>query len=524
VTAGTRTPDPERWFQIDAVRAGLRARSVRSGVIAMSARGTLIVLNIGAVMVLARILRPQDFGVLAMILPLTILFNGIANHALQTSIIHHEHLDHARASAIFRSAALRNLVLAALMAGAGPLLGLLYHDARATSVAIAWAAVLYLATLGAMHEALLKRQMRFGTVLSANLAGMLLGIAVAIAAAMLGAQHWALFLQFAAMDLFRSAAVWKLCNWRPSLRWLDAAGRAQKRTVLDYWRQLAAYRAVSWLGDHPDRILVGHLGGATALGLYDSARRWAFYPVTELFMSLSDVAVATFSRVAHDAARYRAFVSRALLPVLSLPLPVIAFVFVEAGNAVLIMLGDQWLAAVPFVQLMCIAAFVGSLGRITPWLFLSRGEAARQLRWSLGFQVPVLLGCVLIGARFGALGVARGFTIGTCLVALPSLAWALRGSPLRLTDVLRIAARPMVASLGAAGVMATINGWLPDAGRALPNLLVRLAVFGPVYVSLWLAWPGGRSAAREVLEALRELRARSARRAPAAPEAVVSAP
>ncbi len=517
-------PDKERWFHIDGVRSDLRARSVRSGAIALSARGTLILLNIGSVMVLARILRPEDFGVLAMILPVTILFNSIANFALQTSVIHDEHLDHAKASAIFRGAALRNLALAAIMAALGPVLGRVYHDARAITVAIAWAAVLYLATLSAVHEALLKRQMRFGTVMSANLVGMLLGIVVAIVSARLGARHWALFLQFATMDLFRAAAVWRLCDWRPSLLAADAAARVERKSALEYWRNLAAFRAVGWLGDHPDRILVGHLGGAATLGLYDSARRWAFYPVTELFMSLSDVAVATFSRVAHDAERYRAFVSRALIPVLALPLPAIAFVGIEARNAVLIMLGDQWLAAVPFVRLMCAAAFIGSLNRITPWLFLSRGETARQLRWSVGFQVPVMLASVLIGSRFGTVGVARGFTIGTCVVALPSLAFALRGSPLSLLDILRIAARPVVASLVGGALLVGLEGWLPDFGAALPNLALRLAVFGVFYIALWLGLPGGRTAAADVSEALRELRRRGpARSAQPARDTVVSA-
>ena len=524
MTGRTVPRDSERWFRIDSVRTDLRARSVRSGAIALSARGTLILLNIGSVMILARILRPEDFGVLAMILPVTILFNSIANFALQTSVIHDEHLDHARASAIFRGAALRNLLLGGIMAAAGPVLGRVYNDPRAISVAVAWAAVLYIATLSAVHEALLKRQMRFGMVVTANLAGMVLGIIVALVSARLGARHWALFLQFAMMDLFRAAAVWRLCDWRPSLLPGAAAVRAERKSALDYWRNLAAFRAVGWLGDHPDRILVGHLGGAATLGLYDSARRWAFYPVTELFMSLSDVAVATFSRVAHDAERYRAFVSRALIPVLALPLPVIAFVGLEARNAVLIMLGDQWLAAVPFVRLMCVAAFVGSLSRITPWLFLSRGETARQLRWSVGVQVPVMLASVLIGSRFGALGVARGFTIGTCVVAIPTLAWALRGSPVRLLDVLRIAARPVVASLVGVALLVALEGSLPDFGTALPNLASRLTVFGVFYAALWLGLPGGRSAAADVLEALRELRRRGpAPSAQPARDTVVSA-
>jgi PST family polysaccharide transporter len=377
---------------------------------------------------------------------------------------------------------------------------------------MAWAAVLYLVTLSAVHEALLKRQLRFGGLMSVHVGGLVLGIAAAIMAALLGARHWALLLQYVTMDLFRALAVWRICDWRPTLL-VAAEDNARTRGLRAYWRDLAIFRAVTWLADHPDRILVGHLGGAATLGLYDSARRWAFYPFVELFRSVSDVAVATFSRVAHDPERYRAFVSRGLLPVLALPLPAIAFVGVEARDAVLILLGEQWLDAVPFVRLMCVAAFAGSLGRITPWLFLSRGETARQLRWAIAVQTPVMLACVLIGTRFGAFGVAVGFTVGTCAVALPGLAWALHGSPLRITGVLRIAARPAFASLAGVATLLSVDGRLPDLGGAVPDLALRAAVFGSVYVLLWLALPGGRRAAAEVLDAVRELRAR--RRGPA---------
>jgi PST family polysaccharide transporter len=509
VSVETPAKDHDRWFGTDAVRANLRAHSVRSGAIALGGRGTLILMNLGGVMVLARVLRPEDFGVLAMILPLTILFNGIANMALQTALMHEEHLDHASVSAVFRRAALLNLLLAAIMAAGSPLLSRLYEDPRAASVGAVWAACLYLATLSAVHESLLKRQMRFGTIMSANIVGIVLGILAAIAAALAGARHWALLLQFVVMDLCRVVVVWRVCGWRPSLR-PGANETAQAQTtakrIFDYWRNLSGFRAVNWLADHPDRILVGHLGGAATLGLYDSARRWAFYPFTELFLSLSDVAVATFSRVAHDAAQYRAFVRRGVLPVLALPLPVIAFVAVEARSAVNILLGDQWLGAVPFVRLMCLAAFVGCLSRITQWLYLSRGETARQLRWAMYVQTPVMLTAVLIGTRFGAIGVAVGFTVGTCVLALPGLAWCLAGSPLTMGELLGIAARPALSSIVSGLFLFAVGPLLPDVGGAVLNLALRVVLFGGVYVSLWMVLPGGKRATAEVLEALRDLR------------------
>jgi PST family polysaccharide transporter len=499
--------DPDPWFHIETTRADLRARSARSGALAMGARGTQILLNFGAVVVLARILRPEDFGVLALVLPITILFNTIANGGLQNAVMHEESLDHAKASALFWFAAAVNLGLTLLFVLAGPLLSKLYADPRATGVALVWGPALFVATLSAIHEALLKRQLRFRGILLINVAGIVVGIAVAIVAALLGAGYWALLLQFVVADVFRAVAVWGLCGWRPSFRFardaLNGAGPVRR-----YWRDLAGFRFLNWLAQHPDRILVGRVGGAAMLGFYDSGRRWAFYPFVELFMSLSDVAIASFSRVAGDPARYRAAVRRGLLPVLALPLPAIAFIFLEARDAVLLLLGDQWLAAVPFVRLMCVASFFGGIGRVTQWFYLSRGETDRQLRWAAFVQTPIMLAAVLIGTRWGAIGVAAGFAAGTSVLAVPSIAWCLRGSPFGMRDFILAAGRPTFAALSAAAVLAMLAPVLPDPGAVLPRFVLHFLVYATIYLVAWRGLPGGREASGEIFDAFRDLRSR----------------
>lgn len=501
------TDTADHWFRIDGVHRELRGRSVRSGMLSVAARVAQGLLGIGAVMVLARVLRPADFGVLAMVLPVTLLFNGVANGALQAAIMHEETLDHARASALFRGSALVNLGFAALFAASGPLLARVYDDARASGVAMIWAGVLWFATLGAMHEALLKRQLRFAAVLSARIIGLALGIAAAIVAALLGAGYWALLIQWVVLDVFRTCANWWLCGWRPSLR-SEPGARAGTRDLRLYWRNLAGYRLLNWFAMHPDRILVGRLGGATLLGLYDGARRWAFYPAVELFQSLSDVAVATFSRVADDAARYRAIMLRGILPVLALPLPMIAFIFADTRDVILVLLGSQWLDAIPFVRLMCIAAFFGSIARVTQWFYLSRGDTDRQLRWALVAQTPGMLAAVLIGTRWGAIGVATGFTIGTATLTIPGLLYCLSGTPVSARDFAATAARPVFGAAGAGALLLMIAGGLPRFGAALPDMGLRLLVFVAAYGSAWLALPGGRRDTAELLGVLRELRRR----------------
>ena len=498
------------WFGVDAVRKDLRARSVRAGVIAAGARGVQILLSFGSVAVLARTLTPEDFGVFAMVLPITILVNTCINHALQTSVIHRSDLDHEQASGMFWLTARVNAVIAAAMALAGPLLARFYGDSRVAGLAAAWAAVLWLASLSAIHEALLKRQMRFGMVMGIGVASALAGVVGAIAAALAGAGYWALFVQVGVMDLFRLAALWIACRWRPASPTHAAKTDCSEglREMRQYWLHLTGFRALSWLGDYPDRMLAGWAGGAGTLGLYDGGRRWAWYPFTELYLSLSDVAVASFSRVGRDADQYRRFVSRGLLPVLAVSLPAIAFIFVEARSAVLVLLGGQWLGAVPFVRLMTVAAFVGSLSRLMQWIYLSLGETRRQLRWAMRVQTPVMLAAVVIGARWGALGVAGGFTAGTCVLTLPAIAWCLHVAPLRFRDYMAVVWRPVSAAVAAAALLFALGDRLPSLTPLAFDLLLRLALFLAAYALVFLATPGGRASAGAAFAALRDVRAR----------------
>lgn len=500
-------PARDSHFRTDRLTADLRYHSVRSGFVATLGRAFQILLQIAAVMVLARILTPEDFGVQAMVLPITILVNMVAIHGLQTAIIHRDELDQTGTSALFWLALRVNLGISILMAACGPLLAMLYDDDRVTGYAAAWALIILGASTAAVHEALLKRQMRFATVTIAHVTALTVGVIAAIVAAFLGARHWALLIQIGVMELGRTAIMWFVSGWRPDSPNAAAPAPADAIPLRAYWAGLAGFRVVSWLGDHLDRIVVGAIAGASVLGLYDAARRWAWFAFIELFTTLSDVAVATLSRVQKDAALYRTYVRATLLPMLALPLPASAFIYVAATDVVRVLLGDQWLGMQPYLRLMCIAAFMGSVGRLSQWIYLSRGETGRQLRWAL-ISSPVLILCVVIGTRWGALGVATGFAGATALLSIPNVAWAVRGSALSLRDVLAVAVRPASASIFAALVLGGFRSVLPPDVPLLLRFVAQAAVFGGAYALAWIVTPEGRSALRQSLAVTRDLRAR----------------
>jgi PST family polysaccharide transporter len=498
--------DSERYFRTDEVRSDLRHRSVRSGLIAATGNATQIGLQVGSIMVLARVLTPEDFGVIAMVVPIALLSMSIASLGLQAALIHREDLSHTDASLMFWFAAKVNLFGAGAMVALGPLLGLVYRDARVVPVAAIWALSIYVGSLSAIHEALLKRQLHFGAVMWARVCSFVLGTAVAIAAALGGMGYRALLLQIVITDLSRSAMLWSFCRWRPTR---PSGQGSQSRTALrltrSYWAEFSGFRFLTWIGGQLDRVLVGVAGGAAVLGLYDRARKWAWFPFMQPFYALFDVGVATLSRVQQDHERYRSVARQAFLPMLAVPMPVMAFVFVEAQQVVLILFGDQWLDAVPFIRLMSAAAFVGGVGQLTQWLYLSRGNTGRQFRWAL-VNTPAMVVALTCGSLWGAMGVAWGFTVGTVLLTGPTIAYALRGSAVTWGDLLGVVWRPALAAIGAGTFLAAARAAVPSFGPLLIDIGLSFTLFTALYVTLWLSTPGGRKAATSVIAVVRRPR------------------
>jgi O-antigen/teichoic acid export membrane protein len=507
--AGSSQPEDARIFGTEAVRADLRGSSVRSSALVLGTRAAQSVLSLLATMVLARLLTPADFGLIAMVMPVALLLSSISVNGLQTTIIQEDALDQDSASALFRHAAIVNFAAAATVAAVAPALAWFFGEPRVTTLGLAWAAILFGSAVFSFPEALLKRQMRFGVLAALHIGALALGIVVAITAAWTGAGYWALLLQMGVLEIGRGISAWLICDWKPSLHSTGTSPVAAR--MRSFWFSLAGFRIASWLGEQPDRLLVGRLGGPAALGLYEGARRWSSYALMETFNALSDVAVASFSRLSGDPLRYRTFVRRGLLPVFTVSLPAISFLFVEAELAVRVLLGHQWLDAVPLVRLMCIAFFFASAARVTQWFYFSLGDRHRQFRWALAVNTPLTLLGIAIGYRWGVTGVATGYMIATSVLALPSVAWCLRGAPFSFSDFLRVASVPAIASVFTAAALALIRPLLPEAGNALLDLMMAFAAFAVLLPLMWLLIPGGRAAGASLWLAFADLRRPQAR-------------
>lgn len=492
---------PDRYFETTTLQSNLNQRSLRSGLITVASQPIKLIIGVGGTMVLARLLVPADFGLLAMVQPLLSMVDSLSNLGLETATVQRQELDQAEASAIFWLSLKINALLLGGMMLFAPLLAWFYGQPELVNIVLCLAIGVASLCLSFQHMSLLKRHMQFELLTTIEVVAMLVSTIVAIGGAWLGWGYWALVLQLTVQQVIRGIAYWIFCNWRPYNPIQSAQFKTNLRSTLSYGAHLTGFRFVSRIGMKMDRILLGYFGGASILGFYAVAYQWAYFPFWQIYYPLFDVAVSSFSRSLSEPERYRNYCRRGLLLLFAVYMPALACLFVTAQEVTLLVLGKQWLEIVPTFRVLIIAVFVGGAYRVTKWIYVSTGETQRQFRWSL-IHTPVMVTATVIGVRWGAFGVAVGYATGMGLLSFPAVIYCVRKSPLTLSDFLSSIWRPAIASILSAILLYLTQSLLPPIELLIINLSLKGLIYLLFYGGIWLILPGGFAEAQELVKIL----------------------
>jgi O-antigen/teichoic acid export membrane protein len=466
-------------------------------------QGACSLVRLAATMVLARWLTPEAFGLVATVAAFAGLLGLLRSMGLPLATLQRAELDAQQVSSLFWINAGLGALTGAIVAGCAPLLAAFYGDPRLTPIAAAFGAAALLEGVTLQHQALLRRQMRFAPLAGIEVAAVVAGAAGALAAAALGAGHWALVVQMLGSAAARAAGAWAVSGWRPGFV-LRPAGVAP---MLSFGARLTAAGVVNNGFRQLTDLLVGRFAGPAGLGLYSRATALQAFSKGAFSNPLDLVAIAGLSRLQDQPERYRRYYGRALLPPVMLGMPCVAFLFVVTEDLVATLLGDQWTEVVSLFRALAPVAFLGTFTPATSWVVVSAGLAERQLRWAL-FSTSLRLAALLAAAGSGVLAMALAISLSTLALRPLAIAYCLRGSPLRAADVYRVLWRPAVASLASAAALAAALHALPPPGPPPVALVLAALLYAPLYLAIWCALPGGPRLLRDQAGLLRHLRVR----------------
>jgi len=254
-----------------------------------------------------------------------------------------------------------------------------------------------------------------------------------------------------------------------------------------------------------DKLLIGWMWGSSSVGLYSKASRLAYMPESMFIHPVSNVVVSAMSRLQNDWPQYRKYYRMALTVITTFGMPIFAFLFIAADDLVYILLGEQWIEAIPIVRALSVAAFSKTVVVATAWVYISLGLTKRQLHWHI-IQAPVTIVAIILGLQWGPIGVATSYSISQLLLRFPATLFALRGTPVKFYDVWISIWRPALASISAAVLVAVLMIFVLRHFGPFSDFLITAVLYGVTYFSIWLILPNGRKTLIELFNLARHIR------------------
>lgn len=469
----------------------LTRRSLRGGLIAFGSQAVRFIAQFGGTILLARLLTPHAFGLVAMIAALSVLLDLVKELGLSAATIQRPVITQQQVSTLFWINAGFGCLLALFLLLAAPIIAGFYGEPELTSVT-RWLALGFIVSgLTIQHWALLRRQMRFTAIAVIETGAELLALTLAVICAVKGAGYWALVVQRVAGPTITLIASWALCPWRPGLpaRDADIAG------MLRFGGSVTGFNLLSAAARSFDQVLIGWLWGPVVLGFYERAAKLVLVPLNNLNAPLYAVAMPALSRLEGQPDRYRHAFLMVFEKFAMVTMPPAALAAVTADWVVGLLFGSQWHEAAPFVASFSVAAVTLPATLAVALLYLSQNRSADMLRAGLADTGAVAV-AVLAGLPFGAVGIAVAYAVANLVLRLPLAIW-IGGSrgPVNRRDLTCALIPSLAAATAVAGIVAALrhNGWL-TANEPLWGLLLGLGISVPVAFAVFLAIPRSRRA------------------------------
>lgn len=443
-------------------------------------------LRIGSMAVLARLLLPEDFGLLAMVTALTVFVERFKDLGLGDATVQTREITHAQVSSLFWINLAVCAGIALLLASLSKAIAWFYNEPRLTAVSLVIASTFLFSGLVIQHQAVLRRQLRFGALALIQLYSIVLSLLVAIVLAYYGFGYWALVAREFSRAVFVVIGTWIACPWRPDLprRGIGVAN------LLNFGKNVTGFNLVCFLSRSFDKILIGKLQGPYWVGLYTNAYQLMALPVSQIQYPVNTVALPALSALQAEPSEFRAYYEKMLHLLTFFSMPVVAFIALFGDVIVGLLLGPKWMNAVPIFQVLAVGAFVEPLVHAAGPALVASGRTREYFRMGL-INALSLLCCLTIGSFWGTMGVAIGRSTAIYLALVVCLVYAFKNTPVCIAPLLRRLVPNCFYSLLTFLVLLCARyavGWF-----FLPQWLVLFAIAGAsMYIGLWSVLPRGR--------------------------------
>jgi O-antigen/teichoic acid export membrane protein len=468
----------------------------------LSGSGAKIITLVG-LSLLARLLAPREFGLLAFALTYIVYVDTIGDLGSGTALVYWPDRREEASQATF----LINLgggifwcIVTFLLA---PFIADFFNAPQGTAIVRALSFTFLIKYLGNTHYALMRKDMRFHAAAVPEVTSSAVKMGVSVALAWRGLGAWSLVWGHLAGQIVETVLRWVMVSWRPSL----TIPRDLFGPMLAYGRGIIFVNVLASIQRQTDLMMISRWQGLTALGLYQLAGKIPEATVAMIYRIASDVLMPAFARVSASGENPKRVYLAATRYVAAITLPMACGLAVLAKPFVLLFFGPKWVEAAPIVSALSLLSGIRALAVQPGDVLKATGRVGLVARLGVVRTVMIVI-AVVAAARWSALAVAVSLVIVDTLATLITFSIASRAIGTSFAEITRAFGPSFLASGGMSAALLAWMRWGPGIEPAALSALVAVGLGGLIYLALL------RVADPEMLAEVRSLiRSRSAARA-----------
>jgi len=432
-------------------------------------------------LVLARLLVPEDFGLVALsgvFVGFILIFEDLA---MGSAIVQRKNIDDVYLSTSFWASMMTGLILAAVLLLIAPFAALFYDNPLLKPIIMISSLSLVISPFTSIHKSLLTKRLEFNKLAIINIVRALFNGIASVLLAFFGYGVWSLVLGGVISGILVAPLVWSFSPWRPSFKFSQQCFK----DLFGFSSYLLSFNVFNYFARNFDNLIIGKLLGAQVLGVYSIAYSLMMKPIRQVSWSIGRVLFPVFSDIQHDKARVRSGYLKVTKTIALVTFPMMFGLLVVAKEFVLVTLGAKWQEVILPLQLLCLVGATQSVGTTVGTIFNSQGRSDLLFKTGVAASLGHVLAFV-IGIRWGLVGMINCYIGSNAIFFFVNQFFAGRLIELPLNTFLKNLTVPLLCS----SVMAVLVMLLKSAIQSslhlpmLPTLALSVATGVVSYMTL----------------------------------------
>ncbi|MBU3957234.1 lipopolysaccharide biosynthesis protein [Patescibacteria group bacterium] len=402
--------------------ASLKQKAFKGGFWVFTTRIVSRAFSFLRLIILARLLAPDDFGLMGIALLSMATLETFSETGFQQALIQKKEKIEDYLNSAWAALVLRGVFLFTFLYLIAPYAATFFGTPLAIPIIRVISLSLLVQAFTNIGIVYFRKDLEFNRQFFYELSGVLADFLVAVTAALILRNTWALVFGFLAGSLARLITSYFLHPWRPRFV-LDIKKTAE---LFNFGRWVFGSSILIFLVTHGDDIFVGRFFGVTALGFYQMAYKISNLPATEISHVISQVTFPTYSKLQDNLAQLRKAFLRVFQGVFFLSILVSGLIFIFAYPFTKIFLGEKWLPLVSILRILALAGLLESIASTTGSVFYALGKPEIETRWQVIRLLVLVIFIYWLAMRWGVVGVATAVLISNLVITIAFIFEAVR--------------------------------------------------------------------------------------------------